>query len=185
MGSMREVRVRGEADRSLSPRGGGVAESARGLLYPEGEGEAAGEECSPLVLGTPSTVRTFSSSEGVLSSTSFRSVDKNDGTAAPGGGDACAGGCVATVAAVDDEDGPACGCLEDEASALSWWTRLVLGRLSFRSGSGAGSRGDAVVERDLRRLRGLGVVASAARSVPSAFFAISRAPQASFSSGVS
>lgn len=76
--------------------GGGVNDMARGLLRVEAEGEVTGDEGST-GCGSPKRLRTVSSSDDAVCSTSFRSEERKDG--ASSGGDA--------AAAAAGEDGPA------------------------------------------------------------------------------
>jgi hypothetical protein len=70
----------GELERVLR-WGGGVIEDALGLLYPDAEGEVAGDDGSLAPGMCPNKFRMFSSSDGVLISTSLSREDRNDGTA--------------------------------------------------------------------------------------------------------
>lgn len=194
----------GDVGRPLSRgKGGGVSERARGLLWFDGEGEMAGDEGSTAGL-MGMTLMPFSSSEFPLGSSSLRSADTRAGPGAPFGSSARGAvapltGLAAAVAAVaaaaveaavavvgaavalaaEFEDGPAVAGDDAEVDASAWIGNLrVRGRLSFRSGSWAGSMGDAVVDRIFRfRVVVLGD-ASESR-------AASRAPQALLSSRVS
>lgn len=76
----------GEVGRA-SRRGGGVIDDARGLLYPDAEGELAGDDISLAPGMGPNCCRIFSSSDGVLSSTSLSKEDRNDGAPPVGCGD--------------------------------------------------------------------------------------------------
>lgn len=99
MGSMCDDKVKGDPGLSAIPRGGGVAESARGLLGPDGEGDPAGEDASADgLVSDPKKLRTFSSSDGVLASTSLSSDDRKVG--APACDEKPAGCCAADVDAV-------------------------------------------------------------------------------------
>lgn len=66
--------------------GGGVKDIARGLLCVEPAGDATGDEGST-VGGRPKTLRTVSSSDGALCSTSLSRVERNDGASSMTGGD--------------------------------------------------------------------------------------------------
>lgn len=186
----------GDVGRPLSRgKGGGVSESARGLLWFDGEGEMAGDDGSTAGL-MGMTLMPFSSSEFPLGSSSLSSADTNAGPGPPFGssgrgaavpltGLAAVGApvvgavAVAILLAATFEDGPAVAGDDAEVDASAWVGSLrVRGRLSFRSGSWTGSMGDAVVERTFRfRVAALGD-ASESR-------AASRAPQALLSSRVS
>lgn len=189
----------GDVGRPLSRgKGGGVSERARGLLWFDGEGEMAGDEGSSAGL-MGMTLIPFSSSEFPLGSSSLRSADTKAGPGPPFGSSgrgaavpltgltaavvavaaAAAAVGAAVVVAAPFEDGPAVAGDDAEVDASAWVGSLrVRGRLSFRSGSWAGSMGDAVVDRIFRfRAVALGD-ASESR-------AASRAPQALLSSRVS
>lgn len=80
IGSMWDDKDSGDPGLSAMPRGGGVAERARGLLGPEGDGDPAGDDASiDGRVNEPIKLRTFSSSEPLLVSTSFRSDDRKVG----------------------------------------------------------------------------------------------------------
>lgn len=152
--------------------GGGVIESARGLLYAEADVDVTGDEGSTGCGLGPKTFRTFSSSEGVLIATSFSSVERNDGRSPFAGGDRALGPGACLSGLFDDVEG------DFDGPASPWTATLrVLGRFNRLSGSGAGSTGDAVTDRDFR-FRLLGLDTSSSR-------ALSKAPQASLSSRVS
>lgn len=82
IGSIWELRVScGEVGR-LRGCGGGVVDKALGLLNPDATGEeAAGDGASWAPGIGPKMFRMFSSSDGVLISTSLRRDDRNDGAA--------------------------------------------------------------------------------------------------------
>lgn len=156
-------------------RGGGVRDRARGLLWLDGEGDMAGDDasCTDHRFGAGTCV---SSSDGVLGSSSLSSDDTSGGT-------------FSTRLSPFLEESPFAGLTADgpgaagDAAAVeaSPWlgSRRVRGRLSFLSGSGTGSDGDAVTDR-FRRLRDapLPLRESASR-------ARSKAPHARLSSLVS
>lgn len=175
MGSICELSDVGELGLTLLI-GGGVVDRARGLLCADAAGEEPGDDGSTAGRLSPNRHRIFSSSDGVLISTSRRSDERKEGASSLCPGD-LAVGAAATGApfllileGAWEADSPA-----DEA-LLGAPIRLVRGRLRRRSGSGAGSAGEAVTERDLRFLLGLAASDS---------LALSRAPQALLSSLVS
>jgi hypothetical protein len=88
---------------------------------------------------------TFSSSDGVLISTSRRRDERNEGPSGTGRGDLASGWpapprsgrCDTTAGECDDEDASACVA-----------KRRVRGRFSLRSGSCFGSIGERLIDRD-------------------------------------
>ena len=162
----------------MLPRGGGVVERARGLLYADGDGDVAGEEGSAPPRGGPNSARIFSSSEDGVISTSLSKAERKVG-ASSFCGLAWRRGILELVSFCGGKLVCMVGALDEDAS-LWVGTRLVRGRLSLRSGCAGGSTGEAVVERDFRlrwfELGRFGVAAS---------IAFSSAPQARISSGVS
>lgn len=66
--------------------GGGVKDIARGLLRADTEGEVTGDDGST-ACGRPNMLRTVSSSEGPLCSTSLSSDERKEGGSSVGGGD--------------------------------------------------------------------------------------------------
>lgn len=115
--------------------GGGVIDDARGLLYTDAAGELAAGDDGSLAPGIgPNRCRILSSSDGLLDSTSLSKEDRNDGAPAVEREN--------IPFDVDVElpppawfDGVATVGLDDEASPAWIGSRLVRGRLSFRSGS--------------------------------------------------
>lgn len=83
MGSMWELKLKlGEIGLALRG-GGGVMDDARGLLYADAAGELAAGDDGSLAPGIgPNNCRMFSSSDGLLNSTSLSSEDRNDGAPA-------------------------------------------------------------------------------------------------------
>lgn len=64
-----------------------MRDSDRGLLCADDDGDAAGDDASTGCGGPPKRLRTVSSSDDVLISTSLRSEERNEGPTAVGGGD--------------------------------------------------------------------------------------------------
>lgn len=143
--------------------GGGVSESARGLLCVEGAGELAGEMASGAARAK--LFLTFSSSDGVPTPTSLSKDDKNEGASCSRGRDEELGSAAPSAGAGAGTG--AAAALELDASPRAGRNLLVLGRLSLRSGSWFGSTGDAVPARRLR-LFWLGAGPSAMRARSSA-----------------
>ena len=155
--------------------GGGVVDMALGLLAAEAVGDDPGDDGSTGGRLPAKRQRTFSSSEGVLISTSFSNEDRNEGTASSlaRAGDRAEGPEPFVVRSA--RLGTAMGDREDEASL---WVaiRRVRGRFSRRVGSGGGSTGDPVSDDFRLRLAGLAFSVS---------MALSMAPHARRSSGFS
>ncbi len=171
---MCELREVGEVGRRARC-GGGVVDRALGLLCVDTVGDEPGEDASTAGRLSANRFRMFSSSDGVLISTSLRSEDKNEGASTADLGDRAfdAGtdaDADADADAADDALPLRSGLVGSDGASVWVVIRRVRGRLSFLSGSGALSTGEAVAERDLRfRPPGLVVWDSLARS---------RAPQA-------
>ena len=129
-----------------------MRDSARGLLRADADGELTGDDGST-DCGTPKRPRIVSSSVGTVISTSLKSDERkvgcpsvvaggeraSEGTPFTSRGWLAVGLLLLLEAAEPALDGPASVCRG---------FRLVRGRLRRRSGSGAGSCGDAVVDRD-------------------------------------
>ncbi len=67
-------------------------DKARGELCDDGEGDVTGDGASTVLFWPPNKLRTFSSSDGVLISTSFSSDERNDGCSCGSGGSDGGGG---------------------------------------------------------------------------------------------
>ena len=152
----------GDIGRPPEPgKGGGVNDSARGLLWAEVIGERTGDE-APIGGRHPAVMASDSSSDPPLDSSSFRSDDTKGGSSfasrddAPfRTGDVCPFVWPTPLVpwAAAEELAMAAAAAGDDTEvdpSLCVGNRRVRGLLSFLSGSWTGSAGEAVTERVFR-----------------------------------
>lgn len=172
MGAIWELSRVGELGRNARC-GGGVVDMARGLFAADAVGDEPGDDGAAGGRASAKRERIFSSSEGVLISTSLSSEDKKDGASSLArSGDRAAE--EEPARARSARTGVDTGDLDEMTGSFWVPIRRVRGRLSRLAGSGGGSMGDPVVDLDFL-LRPAGLDASTS-------MALSKAPHARRSS---